>query len=164
MSALQWIVKEAKKLKKEYPKRYSTWREYVAQASAIYAKKHKGKSPVGKKKTLKQKYKAVKKTAKKRVTHAKKSLHHIKKAFLGTEKTHKDTKSHNVKINLNNIGSYNFSNLTIFNRYSPHRSSATLDGKKISVKKAWDLVNKKKEYKYWYATNWPYGQDLHYRK
>lgn len=50
MTALQCIVKEAKKLKKEYPKRFASWKEYVAQASAIYAKKHKGHSPVGKKK------------------------------------------------------------------------------------------------------------------
>jgi hypothetical protein len=50
MTALQWIVKEAKSIKKKYPKRFSKWTEYVAQASAIYASKHKGKSPVGKKK------------------------------------------------------------------------------------------------------------------
>lgn len=49
MKALEWITKEAKKLRKDYPKRFATWREYVAQASAIYASKHKGKSPVGKK-------------------------------------------------------------------------------------------------------------------
>jgi hypothetical protein len=47
MNALQWIIKEAKKLRREYPKRFATWKEYVAQASAIYAKKHGGKSPVG---------------------------------------------------------------------------------------------------------------------
>ena len=73
MTALQWIVKEAKALKKKYPKRYKTWTEYVKQASAIYAAKHKGKSPVGKKRT------ATKKAAVK-----------------GT--THKDSKSHNVRI------------------------------------------------------------------
>lgn len=50
MTALKWIVKEAKSIKKKFPKRFNTWREYVAQASAIYASKHKGKSPVGKKK------------------------------------------------------------------------------------------------------------------
>jgi hypothetical protein len=49
MTALQWIVKEAKAIKKAYPKRFAKWTDYVAQASAIYAKKHKGKSPVGKK-------------------------------------------------------------------------------------------------------------------
>lgn len=59
MTALQWILKEAKKLKKQYPKRFAKWTDYVAQASAIYAKKHKGKSPVGKKK-------AAKKTAKRK--------------------------------------------------------------------------------------------------
>ena len=53
MTALQWIVKEAKKIKKEYPKRFAKWTDYVAQASAIYSKKHKGHSPVGKKKKSK---------------------------------------------------------------------------------------------------------------
>lgn len=48
MNTLMWITKEAKKLRREYPRRFKTWKEYVAQASAIYAKKHKGRSPVGK--------------------------------------------------------------------------------------------------------------------
>jgi len=61
MSALQWIVKEAKAIKKKYPKRFAKWTDYVAQASAIYSSKHKGKSPVGKKKT-------AKKVAKKRIS------------------------------------------------------------------------------------------------
>ncbi len=60
MTALQWIVKEAKSIKKAYPNRFAKWTDYVKQASAIYATKHKGKSPVGKKK-------AVKKTAKKKL-------------------------------------------------------------------------------------------------
>ena len=47
MNALSWITKEAKRLKRKYPKRFEKWTEYVAQASAIYASKHKGKSPVG---------------------------------------------------------------------------------------------------------------------
>lgn len=50
MKPLTWIIAEAKKIKKQYPKRFTKWTEYVAQASAIYASKHKGKSPVGKKK------------------------------------------------------------------------------------------------------------------
>jgi len=60
MTALQTIIKEAKSIKKEYPNRFAKWTDYVKQASAIYASKHKGKSPVGKKK-------AVKKTAKKKL-------------------------------------------------------------------------------------------------
>ena len=75
-TALSWIIDEAKSLKKNYPKRFSTWKEYVAQASAIYASKHKGKSPVGKKKIAAP---AKVKTAPAR-------------------STHKDTKSHNVNI------------------------------------------------------------------
>lgn len=88
MAALQWIVKEAKRIKKQYPKRFSKWTDYVAQASAIYAAKHKGKSPVGKKKigSVKKKTAVKKKAAPK------------KKAAV--KKTHKDTNSHNVRISV----------------------------------------------------------------
>ena len=79
MTALQWILKEAKSLKKQYPKRFTKWTDYVAQASAIYAKKHKGKSPVGKKKAAKKKVarkkvSGVKDSAKVRKELAKKGL------------------------------------------------------------------------------------------
>jgi hypothetical protein len=60
MTALQTIIKEAKSIKKAYPNRFAKWTDYVKQASAIYASKHRGKSPVGKKK-------AVKKTTKKKL-------------------------------------------------------------------------------------------------
>ena len=50
MTALQQIIKEAKAIRRKYPKK--EWKECVAQASAIYASKHKGKSPVGKKKKI----------------------------------------------------------------------------------------------------------------
>lgn len=80
MNALNWITSEAKKLRKQYPKRFATWREYVAQASAIYATKHGGKSPVGKKRNIG----AVKKADKKQA---------VKKS-----EYHKDIKSHNVNI------------------------------------------------------------------
>lgn len=124
MTALQWILKEAKKLKKEYPKRFTKWTDYVAQASAIYSSKHKGKSPVGKKKAAKKK--AVKKTASKKVsgvkdskeikkTLAKKGLKMphgyqtikrkrkigaVKKKSASKSSYHKDTASHNVKISV----------------------------------------------------------------
>lgn len=80
MSALKWITAEAKKIRRQYPKRFKTWREYVAQASAIYASKHKGKSPVGKKHP--KKVSGVKKTKKPARNYG----------------SHKDTKSHNVNI------------------------------------------------------------------
>ena len=95
MTALQWIVKEAKSLKKSYPKRFTKWTDYVKQASAIYASKHKGKSPIGKKKVVKKK--AVKKVAKKKVGVIKKKA--VKKTISKKPiSTHKDTKSHNVNI------------------------------------------------------------------
>jgi len=52
MTALQVIIKEAKAIRKKSPK--IEWKKAVAQASAIYASKHKGKSPVGKKKIVKK--------------------------------------------------------------------------------------------------------------
>jgi hypothetical protein len=63
MTPLNWIVNEAKKLKKQFPHRFKKWTDYVAQASAIYASKHKGKSPVGKKHKVSP---VKKKTAKKK--------------------------------------------------------------------------------------------------
>jgi len=90
MTALKWIVKEAKKIKKEYPKRFAKWTDYVAQASAIYAKKHKSHSPVGKKKA---KVGAVKKKAA-----AKKVAHKKPHKKSPGRSLHKDTKSHNVNI------------------------------------------------------------------
>lgn len=54
MTALKWITNEAKKLRREHPRRFNTWKEYIAQASAIYARKHGGKSPVGKKRKKKR--------------------------------------------------------------------------------------------------------------
>jgi hypothetical protein len=65
MTALQSIIKEAKSLRAKYPKRFTKWTDYVKQASAIYASKHKGKSPVGKKKATKKIIK--KKVVKKRI-------------------------------------------------------------------------------------------------
>jgi hypothetical protein len=61
MTALQQIIKEAQSIRRKSPK--MEWKKAVAQASAIYAKKHKGTSPVGKKKVVK---KAAKKVAKKK--------------------------------------------------------------------------------------------------
>jgi hypothetical protein len=57
MTALQSIIKEAKAIRKKSPK--MEWKKAVAQASAIYASKHKGKSPVGKKHVVKKKLGAL---------------------------------------------------------------------------------------------------------
>ena len=75
MTALQWITKEAKKLRKDHPKRFKTWREYVAQASAIYSSKHKGKSLVGKK----HKVSGVKKAKKPTEQSILNKIHKVKK-------------------------------------------------------------------------------------
>ena len=84
MTALKWITTEAKKIKKQHPHRFKKWTDYVAQASAIYASKHKGKSPVGKKHKVSG---VKKKVVKKKV---------VKKSPVRS--LHKDTKSHNVNI------------------------------------------------------------------
>jgi hypothetical protein len=52
MTALKWITTEAKKIRRKFPKRFSKWTDYVKQASAIYATKHGGRSPVGKKRKI----------------------------------------------------------------------------------------------------------------
>lgn len=109
MTALQSILKEAKALKKAYPKRYSKWTDYVKQASAIYASKHKGKSPVGKKHAVKKKVakkkavkkvgvikkKAIRKTATKRKPTEKAVLKSIKKA-VSVQKAHMSGVSHHA--------------------------------------------------------------------
>jgi hypothetical protein len=118
MTALQWIVKEAKAIKKKYPKRFSKWTDYVAQASAIYASKHKGKSPVGKKKAAPKKTakKVVKKSAPKKVgtvVRLKSNLKNIKsledhiirqKEFLKTDKNNLRLKN-TIKLNENTLRS-----------------------------------------------------------
>jgi hypothetical protein len=117
MTALQVIIKEAKAIRKKNPK--MEWKKAVAQASAIYASKHKGKSPIGKKKAAKKIVR--KKAAKKRIgkvdtklkkqlkSQGKKMPHGYdvvkrtprKKIGAVSKKAttmHKDTKSHNVNI------------------------------------------------------------------
>jgi hypothetical protein len=96
MTALQHIIKEAKSIRKKYPNK--EWKDCVKQASAIYASKHKGKSPVGKKKAVKKnvKKKAVKKTVKKKAV--KKKVGAVKKIAKKSLSSHKDNKSHNVNI------------------------------------------------------------------
>jgi len=79
MTALQSIIKEAKIIRKKYPNK--EWKDCVAQASAIYASKHKGKSPVGKKKAVKKvaKKKVAKKVVKKKVAKKKVAKKVVKK-------------------------------------------------------------------------------------
>jgi len=113
MTALQQIIKEAQSIRRKSPK--MEWKKAVAQASAIYASKHKGKSPVGKKKVAKKaiKKKAIRKTATKKavgkyvktvrkgkitdVIYKRKKIGAVKKS---ATTMHKDTKSHNVKISV----------------------------------------------------------------
>jgi len=113
MTALQNIIKEAKSLRAKYPTRYSKWTDYVKQASAIYASKHKGKSPVGKKKIsgyVKTKregsltdviYSRIEKPIRKKIAHKKvvaKKVTHKKQGVLFGTTIDKDSKSHNVNI------------------------------------------------------------------
>jgi len=98
MSALQLIIKEAKSLKKSFPKRFTKWTDYVKQASAIYASKHGGKSPVGKKKAVKKV--AVKKAAKKKAV---KKVSVIKKKVLHSPLKKKASKKISEQSILNKI-------------------------------------------------------------
>jgi hypothetical protein len=106
MTALQQIIKEAQSIRRKSPK--MEWKKAVAQASAIYAKKHKGISPVGKKKVVK---KSAKKVVNKKavgkyvktvrtgkitdVIYKRKKIGAVKKS---ATTMHKDAKSHNVNI------------------------------------------------------------------
>jgi len=118
MTALQIIIKEAQSIRRKSPK--MEWKKAVAQASAIYASKHKGKSPVGKKRVG-----AVKKKSAKKNTHCGKVKSYVRKkskvkthlrkvSGVGAVKKsattmHKDTKSHNVNIRvMSGIGKTKF--------------------------------------------------------
>ena len=121
MTALQSIIKEAKAIRKKNPK--MEWKKAVAQASAIYAKKHKGKSPVGKKKAVKKvaKKKAVGKVDRKlkkslatkglKMPHGYDVVKRKRKIGAVSKKAttmHKDTKSHNVRISvMSGVGAVN---------------------------------------------------------
>ncbi len=41
--ALQWIIKEAKRIRRSHPRKYKKWTDYTAEASANYRKTHKPK-------------------------------------------------------------------------------------------------------------------------
>lgn len=85
MTTLQLIIKKAKALKAAAPKKYAKWTDYVKAASATITPKKKESISGVKKKTATKK--VVKKAAPKKA--AKKSTSY-----------HKDTKSHNVRINV----------------------------------------------------------------
>lgn len=120
MTTIEKIVAEAKKLKKQFPKRFTKWTDYVKQASAIYRSKS---NPKTKKKVgyLPERYKAEKEitkiarnlkkstlfpyTHKENLVRAGKEYYKnikvsgVKKPNKKTAtSTHKDTKSHNVNI------------------------------------------------------------------
>jgi ribosomal protein L34E len=97
MTTLQKIVKEAKALRKKYPKKYAKWTDYVKAAS----KKISGLDKVtktGNKTTVHYTKKAPatkKKAAPKKTVQS--SLFGVKKKA-APRSSHKDTKSHNVNI------------------------------------------------------------------
>ena len=128
MTALQKIIAEAKKIRKKYPKK--EWKDCVAQASAIYAKKHKGKSPVGKKS---KKVGAVKKKAAKKKS--------------AVKSYHKDTASHNVRINVVSgiDGALQHLNGLIKEK---EKAEKKLQSLKIALKNSGDNESKK-HFKFW---------------
>jgi hypothetical protein len=76
MTALQWIVKEAKAQKKKYPTKFKTWKEYIKQASKQYNTGIKPSFPIKKVGTVKKKAakKVVSKKAVKKVGYSKTRL------------------------------------------------------------------------------------------
>ena len=85
MTTLQMIIKKAQALRKAAPKKYAKWTDYVKAASATIKPKKKATVSGVKKKAVK---KAAPKKAVKKLT--------PKKAT----SIHKDSKSHNVRINV----------------------------------------------------------------
>jgi hypothetical protein len=59
-TGLAWILPEASRLRRQHPKRFSSWQEYVAEATAIYHRK-KGDSMPKKKTTGKTRHSRTKK-------------------------------------------------------------------------------------------------------
>jgi hypothetical protein len=107
MTALQSIIKEAKAIRKKSPK--MEWKKAVAKASAIYASKHKGKSPVGKKKAKKRVSGIKKKASKKVGVIRKKSIRKTATKRKPTEKAVLKSIKHAVsvqKTHMGNIGGH----------------------------------------------------------
>jgi len=104
MTALQVIIKEAKAIRKKNPK--IEWKKAVAQASAIYASKHKGKSPVGKKHAVKKKA-AKKKAVKKVGVIKKKAIRKTATKRKPTEKAVLKSIKHAVSVQKAHMGSVN---------------------------------------------------------
>jgi len=102
MTALQSIIKEAKAIRKKSPK--MEWKKAVAQASAIYASKHKGKSPVGKKKAKKRVSGIKKKASKKVGVIRKKSIRKTATKRKPTEKAVLKSIKHAVSVQKQHMG------------------------------------------------------------
>lgn len=95
-TAFKWVIKEAKRLRREYPKRFKKWQDYVKEAWAVWYSKHgekktrvigKTKKPVHKKQsTVKHTYRKKEyRIERKRRTPASKVRHGLsmaKKALL----------------------------------------------------------------------------------
>lgn len=105
MTALQSIINEAKSLRTKYPKRFKKWNDYVKQASAIYAAKNKGKSPVGKKKVVKKKVAKKKIGATKKIIKRKVAKKKVAKKSIAKKPTEKVIlkKVHSAKATSKNL-------------------------------------------------------------
>jgi len=138
MTALQSILKEAKALRKSFPTRYKKWTDYVKQASAIYASKHKGKSPVGKKHAVK------KKTAKKKAVGKVKTTKH--KYIFNIHKRNEfgDTTSTFKKVTITSSNQYTAKD-NIYKKYPNSKYFVELSNSISGIKKkvAKKAVNKK---------------------
>ena len=112
MTALQQIIKEAKILRKKNPK--MEWKKAVAQASAIYASKHKGKSPVGKKHKKIARKKVAKKvgTIKRKIVRKKAA-----KKRKPSEKSVLKSIQHAVNVQKSHMGSLHKADHTIITKY-----------------------------------------------
>lgn len=87
--ALRWILAEAKRLRTRDGNRRQ-WKQYVKQASAIYAEKHQGKSPIGKPRKRKGKGSVSGVTTRSKTNSIGSINHHISVARKGVESQLKD--------------------------------------------------------------------------
>ena len=156
MTALQQIIKEAQAIRRKSPK--MEWKKAVAQASAIYSSKNKGKKKVvkkaAKKKAVGKYVKTVRKGKITDVIYKRKKIAGVKKKAIkktATKKApvvsrHKDTKSHNVNIRVmsglvnsqNSTKAYIISqiehNLRVISMYCKKLEEYKIDRKKAITK------------------------------
>lgn len=129
MTALQQIIKEAKVIWKKHPK--LSWQEAIKKASTIYKSKHKPK-------------KSGKSIAGKRIVRGSAPKKSAPKKVATKKSTHKDTKSHNVRINVvSGVNPYVINEIQRLTKYNDELQKFIENGKnKLKTDKSLSNFNK----------------------